>query len=149
MTLKAVTKIETTLDPQEDFLRKIIQWYQTYRKAAWPKGNGHLGVSLEELQEPFERHFAIADVPFADAINRMLEKRALVLFAREKVQGNYMLVLGQAKVLRALPKPKKNLVLRFYLPNIIGRTLKLAYEKELRLEQMIREILHPTPLVAA
>jgi len=156
MTLKVVEQAQ--VDPHEDFLQKVILWYRNKRKKVKENyalsGNGHLGVTLEELQVPFERHFGQDVESIADVINRMLGKRTLVLFFRRyemKAEKYYRWrQTVEAKILRKLPQREVNgTEVRFYLPDALGRPLKALWRKDAEVDRMIREIIHQTPASAA
>ena len=134
-------------DPKREFIRQIILRYRNEHK----RGNGHLGVTLDELATPFNRHFDASGATFSATIKAMLAQRQLVLvYRRYKTQNEGIFSdryrkLAEVRLLQEMPTSRRRQQGRlcFYLPDSLPRRVKGLYAKDVEVDQIIREILHP------
>jgi hypothetical protein len=106
MTLRVVRQAQTP-PSREEFVRGVILWYRNKRMAKWPTGNGHLGVTQEELEIPLSRQFGDSHQAITRTLDGMLKRGELVLVVLKRVRREEQYSRGsklKVKILQALPK---------------------------------------------
>lgn len=151
MTLAAVPT--PTANPEEEFIRKTIQWYRNHNKADGFYGNGHVGCSYEQIAEPFCDHFDTDKQSLRQVLTAMVEQGTLVAVIRHNERTGTgcerRTMCVHVEVLEAIPDRDvgENRTLRFYLPDAMGREIARAVTKIEERKKLIREITTDRPEV--
>lgn len=106
------------------------------------QGSGHVGASIEDLSDSFERQF---NTPIVPTLNRMLEDRSIIAVLFESSERYSMRKPRLLKILDKIPSeiPKQQRI-RIYLPDHVSLRVVAALKKHQRLGEILKEVQRET-----